>query len=130
MTIPEACRLVMEAATMTSGNQIFVFDMGKPIKIYDLAKSLIELSGLTLGKDIDIEITGLRPGEKLYEELSFDNEDVAGTDHSRIYVVGDARTYSPLTTVRTFPLSALVGIGITGDEPPDDMPSALTPPVA
>ena len=65
MTIPEACRLVMEAATMSTGNQIYVFDMGESVKINTLAKRMIELAGLTLGKDIDIEYTGLRPGEKL-----------------------------------------------------------------
>jgi len=69
MTIPEACRLVLEAGSMGKGGEIFVFDMGKSVKIVDLAKKMIRLSGLELDKDITIEFTGLRPGEKLYEEL-------------------------------------------------------------
>lgn len=86
MTIPEACRLVMEAATMTSGNQIFVFDMGESIKIADLAKRMIELAGLTLDEDIKIEYTGLRPGEKLYEEVLSNAENTEATDHDRIRI--------------------------------------------
>lgn len=86
MTIPEACRLVMEAATMTSGNQIFVFDMGESVKIADLAKRMIELAGLTLDEDIKIEYTGLRPGEKLYEEVLSNAENTEATDHDRIRV--------------------------------------------
>jgi len=68
MTIPEACQLVMQAGAMAEGGEIFVLDMGDPVKIVDLAKKLIKLSGLELDKDIKIEFTGLRPGEKLYEE--------------------------------------------------------------
>jgi len=68
MTIPEACQLVMEAGSMGEGGEIFVFDMGESVKIVDLAKKMIRLSGLQLGKDIQIRFTGLRPGEKLYEE--------------------------------------------------------------
>lgn len=86
MTIPEACRLVMEAATMTSGNQIFVFDMGESVKIADLAKRMIKLAGLTLDEDIKIEYTGLRPGEKLYEEVLSNAENTEATDHDRIRV--------------------------------------------
>ncbi len=86
MSIPEACRLVMEAATMSTGNQIFVFDMGKSVKIADLAKRMIRLSGLTLGKDIDIEYTGLRPGEKLYEEVLSNTENTLPTPHNRIRI--------------------------------------------
>ncbi len=69
MTIPEACRLVLEAATMGKGGEIYVFDMGEPVRIADLAEKMIRLSGLEPGVDIDIVYTGLRPGEKLYEEL-------------------------------------------------------------
>ncbi len=69
MTIPEACRLVMEAATMSTGNQIFVFDMGESVKIAHLARRMISLAGFEPEKDIRIEYTGLRPGEKLYEEV-------------------------------------------------------------
>ena len=86
MTIPEACRLVMEAATMTEGNQIFVFDMGESVKIADLAKRMIKLAGLKLDKDIKIEYTGLRPGEKLYEEVLSNTENTVPTDHDRIRI--------------------------------------------
>lgn len=86
MTIPEACRLVMEAATMTRGNQIFVFDMGKSVKIADLAKRMIELAGLKEGVDINIEYTGLRPGEKLYEEVLSDVENTQPTNHEKIRI--------------------------------------------
>jgi len=74
MTIPEACRLVLEAGSMGKGGEIFIFDMGKSVKIVDLAKKMIQLSGLTLGKDIQIIYTGLRPGEKLFEELKQNKE--------------------------------------------------------
>ncbi len=86
MTIPEACRLVMEAATMSTGNQIFVFDMGQSVKIAHLAKRMIELAGLVPGKDIQIEFTGLRPGEKLYEEVLSNTENTIPTDHDRIRI--------------------------------------------
>ena len=86
MTIPEACRLVMEAATMTTGNQIFVFDMGKSVKITYLAKRMIELAGLIPEKDIHIEFTGLRPGEKLYEEVLSTTENTLPTSHDRIRI--------------------------------------------
>lgn len=86
MTIPEACRLVMEAATMTTGNQIFVFDMGKPVRIADLARRMIELAGFVPGKDIEIVYTGLRPGEKLYEEVLADSENTLPTSHDRIRI--------------------------------------------
>ena len=86
MTIPEACRLVMEAATMSVGNQIFVFDMGESVKIVDLARKMIELAGFTVGKDIKIEFTGLRPGEKLYEEVLSNEENTTKTDHEKIRI--------------------------------------------
>lgn len=84
MTIPEACQLVLEAGAMGKGGEIFVFDMGKPVRIVDLAKKMIRLSGLELGKDIEIKITGLRPGEKLYEELLADKENTLPTHHPQI----------------------------------------------
>ena len=93
MTIPEACRLVMEAATISTGNQIFVFDMGESVKIVTLAKRMIELAGLTVGKDIQIEYTGLRPGEKLYEEVLSNAENTDPTSHDRIRVA-HVREYS------------------------------------
>lgn len=86
MTIPEACRLVMEAATMSTGNQIFVFDMGESVKISHLATRMIELAGLIPGKDIQIEYTGLRPGEKLYEEVLSNAENTLPTAHDRIRI--------------------------------------------
>lgn len=84
MTIPEACQLVLEAGVMGEGGEIFVFDMGDSVKIIDLAKKMIKLSGLTLGKDIEIKITGLRPGEKLYEELLAKEENTLPTHHPKI----------------------------------------------
>ena len=86
MTIPEAVALVLQAITYAEGGEIFVLDMGEPVKIYDLAKSLIELSGYTLGKDMEIEITGMRPGEKLYEELLMNEENLQATKHEKIYI--------------------------------------------
>ena len=86
MTIPEAVALVLQAITYAEGGEIFVLDMGEPVKIYDLAKSLIELSGYTLGEDMEIEITGMRPGEKLYEELLMNEENLEATKHEKIYI--------------------------------------------
>lgn len=86
MTIPEACRLVLEAGTMGNGGEIFIFDMGEPVKIADLAKRMIELSGLRVDKDIEIKYTGLRPGEKLYEELLSNKENTKETPHEKIRV--------------------------------------------
>ena len=93
MTIPEACRLVMEAATISTGTQIFVFDMGESVKIDDLAKRMIDLAGLKLGEDIDIEYVGLRPGEKLYEEVLSNKENTIETPHNRIFIA-KVREYS------------------------------------
>jgi FlaA1/EpsC-like NDP-sugar epimerase len=84
MTIPEACQLVLEAGSMGEGGEIFVFDMGESVKIIDLAKKMIQLSGLQLGKDIEIRVTGLRPGEKLYEELLAKEENTIATHHPKI----------------------------------------------
>ncbi len=86
MTIPEACQLVLEAANKGKGGEIFVFDMGKSVKIIDLAKKMIRLSGLEVGKDIQIIFTGLRPGEKLYEELLASEENTLATEHSKIMI--------------------------------------------
>lgn len=84
MTIPEACQLVLEASVMGEGGEIFVFDMGKSVKILDLAKKMIQLSGLILNQDIEIKITGLRPGEKLFEELLANEENTLPTHHPQI----------------------------------------------
>ncbi|MDE6010525.1 MAG: polysaccharide biosynthesis protein [Muribaculaceae bacterium] len=100
MTIPEACRLVMEAATIATGTQIFVFDMGTPIKIDDLARRMISLAGFVPDKDIKIEYTGLRPGEKLYEEVLATKENTIPTDHDRIFVA-KVRDYEYENAART-----------------------------
>lgn len=92
MTIPEACQLVLEAGTMGSGGEIFLFDMGESVKIVDLAKKMIKLSGLELGKDIQLTFTGLRPGEKLYEELLTKGENNLPTHHRKI-MIGKVREY-------------------------------------
>ena len=86
MTIPEACELVLEAATMGQGGEVFVFDMGESVKIIDLAKKMITLSGLRVDKDIEIRYTGLRPGEKLYEELLNNDENTLPTHHPKILI--------------------------------------------
>jgi FlaA1/EpsC-like NDP-sugar epimerase len=86
MTIPEACQLVLEAGFMGHGGEIFVFDMGKPIKIVDLANQMIRLSGLTPDKDIKVTFTGLRPGEKLHEELLASEEESQPTYHPKIKI--------------------------------------------
>lgn len=92
MTIPEACRLVLEAGNMGNGGEIFVFDMGKSVKIIELANKMIRLAGLVPNKDIQILFTGLRPGEKLYEELLNDNENTMPTHHEKI-MIGKVREY-------------------------------------
>ncbi len=86
MTIPEACQLVINAGAMGLGGEIFIFDMGKSVRIYDLAIKMIKLSGLELGKDIKIEFTGLRPGEKLFEELLTIQENSIKTNHNKIMI--------------------------------------------
>ncbi len=98
MTIPEACQLIMQAAVIGEGGEIFVLDMGEPVKISYLAEQMIRLSGREPGQDIPIEYIGLRPGEKLYEELFYDSEDLIATDHPKIRV---ARGSDPLVELAT-----------------------------
>jgi FlaA1/EpsC-like NDP-sugar epimerase len=86
MTIPEACQLVLEAGAMGQGGEIYIFDMGKSIKIVDLARKMIQLSGLVVGRDIEIKYTGLRDGEKLYEELLNTQENTLPTHHPKIMI--------------------------------------------
>lgn len=93
MTISEACQLVITAGAMGKGGEIFIFDMGESVKIYDLAVKMVKLSGLTLGKDITIEFSGLRQGEKLYEELLANQENTKQTEHEKI-MIADVRRYS------------------------------------
>jgi len=101
MTIPEACRLVMKAATLGSGNDIFVFEMGEPVKIADLAKRMIELAGYIPDKDIQIEYTGLRPGEKLFEEVLSNEENTARTTHDKI-LIAKVRDYCHKEIAHTY----------------------------
>ncbi|MGB4973875.1 MAG: polysaccharide biosynthesis protein, partial [Cyclobacteriaceae bacterium] len=93
MTIPEACQLVLEAGTMGRGGEVFVFDMGKSVKILDLAKKMIRLSGLEPERDIKIIFTGIREGEKLYEELLTTSENTLPTHHPKI-LIGKVKEYS------------------------------------
>jgi FlaA1/EpsC-like NDP-sugar epimerase len=86
MTIPEACQLIMQAAVIGEDGETFVLDMGEPVKIRYLAEQMIRLSGREPGREVAIEYTGLRPGEKLYEELFYASEDFGDTPHPKIYV--------------------------------------------
>ena len=111
MTIPEACRLVLEAGTMGKGGEIFIFDMGEPVKIADLAKRMIELSGLQVDKDIEIKYTGLRPGEKLYEELLSNKENTKETPHEKIRVAA-VREYAYKDVVEHIDLLAELSLHV------------------
>ncbi|MFC4817374.1 MULTISPECIES: polysaccharide biosynthesis protein [unclassified Flavobacterium] len=93
MTIPEACQLVLEAGAMGNGGEIYIFDMGKPVKIYDLAKKMIRLAGYVPDSDIKIKVVGLRPGEKLYEELLNDTSKTLPTHHDKIMVTQEEIDY-------------------------------------
>jgi len=93
MTIPEACRLVLEAGAMGNGGEIYVFDMGQPVKVVDLARKMIKLAGLEPDVDIKIEFTGLRPGEKLFEEVLNEEENTMHTHHPKI-LIAKVRTYN------------------------------------
>lgn len=94
MTIPEAVSLVLQAGSLAKGGEIFVLDMGQPVRIYDLAADMIRLAGLRVGEDIEIKVTGLRPGEKLFEELSLSDESVDKTEYEKIFVCHD-QGYDP-----------------------------------
>jgi FlaA1/EpsC-like NDP-sugar epimerase len=96
MTIPEAVQLVLQAGVMGQGGEIFVLDMGEPVKILDLARTLIELSGLQPGRDIDIAFTGIRPGEKLYEELFLSHESYERTRHEKIFIATNSEANIPV----------------------------------
>ena len=95
MTIPEAVQLVLQAAVLGEGGEVFLLDMGDPVKIVDLASDLIELSGLEVGHDIDIVFSGARPGEKLYEELFVEGEDYQRTRHEKIFIAANASRFVP-----------------------------------
>jgi FlaA1/EpsC-like NDP-sugar epimerase len=90
MTIPEAVQLVLQAAVLGQGGEVFMLDMGEPVKIVELAQDLIELSGLEVGRDIEITFTGIRPGEKLHEELFIPGESYRRTEHQKIFVIESA----------------------------------------
>ena len=95
MTIPEAVQLVLQASVIGKGGEVFVLDMGEQVKIVDLARDLIELSGLEVGRDIDIVYTGLRPGEKMYEELFIPGEDYHRTEHEKLFIAANASRLVP-----------------------------------
>jgi FlaA1/EpsC-like NDP-sugar epimerase len=95
MTIPEAVQLVLQAAVLGKGGEIFMLDMGDPVRIVDLASDLIRLSGLKEGYDIDIEFTGLRPGEKMYEDLFLPGEHYYATNHPKLRIAVDAGRFVP-----------------------------------
>ncbi|MEM9276645.1 MAG: nucleoside-diphosphate sugar epimerase/dehydratase, partial [Cyanobacteria bacterium P01_F01_bin.143] len=105
MTIPEAVQLVLQASVLSHHGQIFMLNMGQPVKIVDLAKDLIRLSGYEVGKDIEIVYTGLRPGEKLFEELLIPGEEYKKTEHEKLLVVGNASSMVPITL--NWPITAL-----------------------
>jgi FlaA1/EpsC-like NDP-sugar epimerase len=111
MTIPEASQLVLQAATQGEGGEVFILDMGEPVKIVDLARDMIRLSGLT-EDDVKIVFTGLRPGEKLYEELSLDEEEVDTTRHKKIFVAGKGAP--PFEEIEA-DFDALIAAGEQGD---------------
>ncbi len=114
MTIPEAVQLVLQAATLGRGGEVFVLDMGEPVKIVDLARDLIELSGLELGRDIDIAFTGMRPGEKLFEELFVSGEDYRRTPHEKIFLAANASSFVLPDLTET--VDGLVAAAERGDE--------------
>ena len=86
MTIPEAAQLILQAGALAKGGEVFILDMGKPVKIIDLATDMITLSGLRLHEDIEIKVTGIRPGEKLFEELLTDAEGTTATKHEKVFI--------------------------------------------
>ena len=111
MTIPEACRLVMEAATMSTGNQIYVFDMGEPVKIVDLAERMIRLAGYVPNEDIKIKFIGLRPGEKLYEEVLSNEENTIPTGNAKIRVA-KVRKYKRDEVLRAYDQLAELALAV------------------
>jgi len=112
MTIPEACQLVLEAGAIGNGGEIFIFDMGQSVRIADLARKMIKLSGLTAGKDIEIRYTGLRPGEKLFEELLNKEENTLPTHHPLI-MIAKVASYDPVIVSEE--ISSLAGMVKTGN---------------
>jgi FlaA1/EpsC-like NDP-sugar epimerase len=120
MTIPEAVQLVLQAGAIGRGGEVFVLDMGEPVKVLDLAADLIRLSGLEVGTDIEIRFTGTRPGEKLYEELFFDSESAVPTDHPKVLRARNGSLPLGLGGM----VGRLVEIALTG-KPDDDIRELL-----
>jgi FlaA1/EpsC-like NDP-sugar epimerase len=118
MTIPEACQLVQEAAVMGKGGEIFVFDMGEPVKIIDLAKQMIRLKGYSYPEDIDIKIVGLRPGEKIFEELLANGENTEKTYHEKIMI---AKVNTPDLALQKARIEQLCALAKTADPNDDKM---------
>ena len=112
MTIPEACELVLEAATMGEGGEVFVFDMGESVKIINLAKKMITLSGMRVDRDIEIKFTGLRPGEKLYEELLSTDENTLPTHHPKILI---AKVNVPSYAYMDIQMNLIQDVLVVGD---------------
>ena len=108
MSIPEAVRLVMQAGAMAKGGEVFLLEMGEPVRIYDLAVQMIRLSGLEPGQDVEIKFTGLRPGEKLYEELLIDGDNVMPTKHPKIYCANERKIDWEILKISLENLSAIV----------------------
>ena len=115
MTIPEAVSLVLQAMSGANGGEIFVLDMGEPVKIYDMAEKLIKLSGLEPNVDIQIKITGLRPGEKLYEEILMAEEGLEGTSHDKIYIAEPMDINMEMIDEKLIKLSELLRISTNED---------------
>jgi FlaA1/EpsC-like NDP-sugar epimerase len=115
MTIPEAVQLVLQSAVLGQGGEVFVLDMGEPVRIVDLAKDLIRLSGLEEGRDIDIVFTGVRPGEKLFEELFVPGEVYHRTRHEKIFIAGNASSF--VTAHLDEQIDALVAAAQRNDAP-------------
>ncbi len=113
MTIPEAVQLVLQAGSMGEGGEVFLLDMGRPVRIVDLAENLIRLSGLIPGEDVSIEFIGLRPGEKLSEELLVEGEGIQPTEHDQIRVL---RGHEPRDALMD-DVDAVVDVAKTGDRP-------------
>ena len=113
MTIPEAVQLLLQAAVLGKGGEAFVLDMGEPVKIVDLARDLIDLSGLEVGRDIDIVFTGMRPGEKLFEELFMPGEDYQRTTHDKIFIATNASRLVPDGLDQS--VDALTAVAVRGD---------------
>jgi len=116
MTIPEAVQLVLQAAALGEGGEVFMLDMGEPIRIVDLARDLIELSGLEVGRDIDIVYTGLRPGEKLFEELNVEGEEYLPTRHEKIVLLRNSHDDLVASVVLTRTVKELIGLARQGDD--------------